>query len=169
MVIWLERGADLHTAQLMPLPLTVPDKETLNGCVVVCTGLVVGVGLLSLHFWHCPHSMRSSVYETVQCPSICPSQHGLLAADPLLQVCCCEPGVSSRRMRAVPLCQHAWIAGQWPKGPIYKYLTTILLLSYDNAKGTIDLRPTSNLQTSYKERKAFFSYGLLAESWDRLR
>jgi len=23
MVIWLERGADLHTAQLMPLPLTV--------------------------------------------------------------------------------------------------------------------------------------------------
>ena len=23
MVIWLEKGADLHTAQLMPLPLTV--------------------------------------------------------------------------------------------------------------------------------------------------
>jgi len=55
MVICLERGADLHTAQLMPLPLTVacfskiqigftfvvpahlgsPGKEPLNGCVCV--------------------------------------------------------------------------------------------------------------------------------------
>ena len=53
MVIYLERGADLHMAQLMPLPLTVscfskiqigvtflvpahpssPDKGPLNGCV----------------------------------------------------------------------------------------------------------------------------------------
>jgi len=57
-VICLERGADLHMAQLMPLPLTVscfskiqngftflvpahpvvPDKGPLNGCVCVCTG-----------------------------------------------------------------------------------------------------------------------------------
>ena len=53
MVICLERGADLHMAQLMPLPLTVscfskiqigftflvlalPDKGLLNGCVCVC-------------------------------------------------------------------------------------------------------------------------------------
>ena len=56
MVICLERGADLHTAQLMPLPLTVscfskiqigftflvpaslgsPGKGLLNGCVCVC-------------------------------------------------------------------------------------------------------------------------------------
>jgi len=59
-VICLERGADLHMAQLMPLPLTVscfskiqiefnilvpahpvftrvvPDKGPLNGCVCVC-------------------------------------------------------------------------------------------------------------------------------------
>ena len=55
MVIWLERGADLHMAQLMPLPLTVsccskiqtgfiflvlahlgsPGKGPLNGCVCV--------------------------------------------------------------------------------------------------------------------------------------
>ena len=58
MVICLERGADLHTAQLMPLPLTVscfgqvqvqvdftflvpadtgivPDNGPLNGCVCV--------------------------------------------------------------------------------------------------------------------------------------
>ena len=41
-VICLERGADLHTAQLMPLPLTVscfskihPDGGPLNACSVV--------------------------------------------------------------------------------------------------------------------------------------
>ena len=57
MVICLERGADLHTAQLMPLPLTVscfrksrlvvpfwyqltrvvPEKGPLNGCVYFST------------------------------------------------------------------------------------------------------------------------------------
>jgi len=56
MVICLERDADLHMAQLMPLPLTVscfskiqicftlwyrltwavPEKGTLNGCMIVC-------------------------------------------------------------------------------------------------------------------------------------
>ena len=56
MVICLERGADLHVAQLIALPLTVscfskiqtglpfwyrltrvvPDKGPLNGCVCVC-------------------------------------------------------------------------------------------------------------------------------------
>ena len=58
MVICLERGADLHMFQLMPLPLTVscfsktqigfffpfwyrltwvvPEKGPLNGCVCVC-------------------------------------------------------------------------------------------------------------------------------------
>jgi len=54
MVICLERGADLHMAQLMPLSLTalvksrlvlpfwyrltrvVPDEGLLNGCVCVC-------------------------------------------------------------------------------------------------------------------------------------
>ena len=57
MVICLERGADLHTVQLMPLPLTVScfskiqigftfcyrltqvvlDKGPINGCVCICT------------------------------------------------------------------------------------------------------------------------------------
>jgi len=57
MVICLERGADLHMAQLMPLPLTVscfnkiqmvlpfwyrltwvvPDKGPLNGCVCIAS------------------------------------------------------------------------------------------------------------------------------------
>ena len=48
MVNSLERGADLHMAQLMPLPLTfwyrptmvVPDKGLLNGCVCVLLVLV---------------------------------------------------------------------------------------------------------------------------------
>jgi len=64
MVICLEQGADLHMAQLMPLPLTVscfskiqigfpflvpahlrsPGKEPLNGCVCVC--VLVGLRLL---------------------------------------------------------------------------------------------------------------------------
>jgi len=60
MVICLERGADLHMAQLMPLPLTVScfskiqigftwyqltwvvvDKGPLNGCVCLCSVFVV--------------------------------------------------------------------------------------------------------------------------------
>ena len=61
MVICLERGADLHMAQLMPLPLTVscfsiiqigftflvlahpvvPEKGPLNGCVCVCVCVCV--------------------------------------------------------------------------------------------------------------------------------
>ena len=55
MVICLERGADLHIAQLMPLPLTVscfskiqidfsflgsPGKGPLNRCVCVCVSVL---------------------------------------------------------------------------------------------------------------------------------
>ena len=43
-----------------------------------------------------PHSMRSRVYETVPCPSVCPavclSQHESTAAKLSLQVCCCGLG-----------------------------------------------------------------------------
>ena len=62
MVICLERGADLHMAQLMPLPVTVscfskiqigftflvpasrvvPDKGPLNGCIYVCCVILSG-------------------------------------------------------------------------------------------------------------------------------
>ena len=58
MALCLEQGADLHMAQLMPLPLTVscfsksrlvlpfwywltqvvPEKGPLNGCMCVCVG-----------------------------------------------------------------------------------------------------------------------------------
>ena len=72
MVICLERGADLHMAQLMPLPLTVscsskiqigftflvrahpgsPGKGPLNGCVCVCVCLeMVEVTLLRRVAW----------------------------------------------------------------------------------------------------------------------
>ena len=55
-VICLERGADLHMAQLMPLPLTVscfskirltrvvPDKGPINGCVCVCVCVLLYIG-----------------------------------------------------------------------------------------------------------------------------
>jgi len=43
-------------------------------------------------FKHCPHTMRSRVYVMVRRPSVCLLQHGLTAANPLLQVCCCELG-----------------------------------------------------------------------------
>jgi len=65
-VICLERGADLHMAQLMPLPLTVscfskihtwywltrvvPDKGPLNRCVYVCMLLTYLPTLLTLLF-----------------------------------------------------------------------------------------------------------------------
>ena len=39
-----------------------------------------------------PHNMRSRVYETVRCPSVCLSQHGPSAANPLLQVSYCGSG-----------------------------------------------------------------------------
>ena len=68
MVICLERGADLHMAQLMPLPLTVSclskiqtgtvvpfwywlawvvtDKGPLNGCVCVCVWIALKYALV---------------------------------------------------------------------------------------------------------------------------
>ena len=50
-----------------------------------------------------------------------------------------------------------------------KYLTTILRLSYDNAKVTIDLRQASNLQNILQRTRGFFGYDLLAKLKDRLR
>ena len=68
MVICLERGADLHMAQLMPLPLTVscfskiqigftflvqahlgsPGKGPLNACSYICTTVILGK-LMHIH------------------------------------------------------------------------------------------------------------------------
>jgi len=49
-------------------------------------------------------------------------------------------------------------------------LQNILRLSYDNAKVTIDLRRTSDVQNiQYEGRKAFLRYDSHAKSQDRLR
>jgi len=48
--------------------------------------------IINNYYWHCSHSMRSRVYVTVRCLSVCLSQHGPTAANPLLRICCCGPG-----------------------------------------------------------------------------
>ena len=53
----------------------------------------------------------------------------------------------------------------WIRGMIYKKcLTTILRLSYDNAKVRTDLRRRPIYRTSYKGCKAFLGYNSLAKS-----
>ena len=78
-VICLERDADLHMAQLMPLPLTVscfskipfwyrltrvvPDKGPLNGCVCVCVWRwLADCTQAMLCYW-----LTSNVFSLVQC------------------------------------------------------------------------------------------------------
>ena len=81
MVVCLERGADLHMAQLMPLPLTVscfskihigfaflvpahpgsPEKGPLNGCVCVCVYKL----LLSLLIAFCCYSVKIISFLTL--------------------------------------------------------------------------------------------------------
>jgi len=34
------------------------------------------IDIIILFYWHCPYSMWSKVYATIQCPSICPSIAG---------------------------------------------------------------------------------------------
>ena len=93
MVICLERGADLHVAWLIPLPLTVacfikihiglpfwyrltrvvPDKGPLNGCVRVFANIC---NYIHIDYWHCRHSVQNRVYVTVVgfvCMSVCPA------------------------------------------------------------------------------------------------
>jgi len=83
MVIYLERAADLHMAQLMPLPLTVsasvksrlvlpfwyrltrvvPEKGPLNGCVCVCVvcNSVFSKFCDNAIITHCPHCPMAGV------------------------------------------------------------------------------------------------------------
>ena len=84
-VICLERGADLHMAQLMPLPLTVscfrlvlpfwyrltwvvPEKGPLNGCVCVCACVRA-----------CMRAMRPDLYSYVD-----PKNNTNRLTDPIL-------------------------------------------------------------------------------------
>jgi len=84
-VICLKRGADLHMAQLMPLPLTVssfskiqigftflvlaypgsPGKGPLNGCVCVCTGGFKREGGQGGHAPKIPKVTRSPCQPTI--------------------------------------------------------------------------------------------------------
>jgi len=75
----------------------------------------------TIYYCHCLCSMQSRVYKTVRCPSVCLSYQGPTAANPLLQVYCCAPSrreisidccSSGRWMRAVPRCQHTYVAEQ---------------------------------------------------------
>ena len=90
MVICLERGADLHMAQLMPLPLTVscfskiqigftflvpahlgsPGKGPLNGCVCVCITQVIG----------CEDYLRNDLYCVEWGVKLCSNQPTKLAS-----------------------------------------------------------------------------------------
>jgi len=83
MVICLERGADLHIAQLMPLLLTVScfskiqigftfwyrltrvvlDKGPLNGSVCVCVCAVVYWGYMRVYGVYQPLGFFDSVYS----------------------------------------------------------------------------------------------------------
>ena len=87
----------MHTAQLMPLPLTVSCFSKIQ---IGFTFLVPAhpgspgkraVKRVCVCVWHCQHTMQSTVYVSVVCLSICLSQHGLTAAHWLLQFCCCGP------------------------------------------------------------------------------
>jgi len=121
-VICLERGADLHIAQLMPLLLTVsyfskiqigftflvpahpgsPGKRAVKRmCVCVCV----------CAYWHYSHSRQSRVCETAEQMSVC-----LIIWLLLQQVCCCGPSSqeilidcctagAQQQMRAVSHCQ----------------------------------------------------------------
>jgi len=118
--------------------------------------------------WHCSPSVRSRVSVTFGRQSVCLSV--CLAGCSLLRVCCCGPGglatsidcctagaaVSSNgaaaRCSAANANSHvdtdveSWAqTSQIPGARFTKYLTTILRLSYDNAKVAIDLRRTTNL------------------------
>ena len=56
-------------------------------------------------FLQSPHSMRNRVYETVWCPSLCPSMGPQQQQE--ISINCCS---SCGRMRAVPRCQRTYVA-----------------------------------------------------------
>ena len=109
MVICLERGADLHMAQLMPLPLTVscfseiqigftflvpahlgsPGKEPLNVCVCVCVLMQcrrsAGVLTPSTRLPPLQRSVRRHVLPTAAAGSRCGGPRRCAAAAGLLR------------------------------------------------------------------------------------
>jgi len=57
--------------------------------------------------------------------------------------------------RPAPDCRSAGVRHYKPAARFTKYLTTILRLSYDNAKVTIDLRQTSHSQNILRRTQGF--------------
>jgi len=49
-------------------------------CQYVMWIVITGISIIA-YYWHCLHNMRSRVYETVQCLSVCLSQQGPTAAN----------------------------------------------------------------------------------------
>ena len=121
MVICLEQGADLHMAQLMPMPLTVSCFSKIQiGCTFMVPAHLGSPGkravkrvCVLLKMWNAVESGRRASRDDATVDG-------------------CDPGVR-----------------------FTKYVTTILRLSYDNAKVTIDLRRTSNLQHPTKGARLF--------------
>jgi len=91
MVICLERAADLHVAQLMPLLLTVSCFSKIqSGFTFLVPAHLSSPGKRAVKRMCVCVFTWSRVYETVKNPSVClsvPSDCHML----LLRVCCCGP------------------------------------------------------------------------------
>ena len=119
-VVCLERGADLHMAQLMPLPLTVscfseiqiawyrptwvvPEKGPLNGCVCVCVCIFVSLPVIQIGPGAiCFHAVRPSVRACVG------RMHSRPACSRLLVSSCRSPYdrcVFAKFSRTAPSCR----------------------------------------------------------------
>jgi len=125
--------------------------------------------LRTLTAWHCPH-LHVAVAECQPCSdrSISPARLQQLwshaGTDERTSYRYIDP--ASHTMRAVPIIRVGSIASEnWSTGARFtKYLTTILRLSYDNVKVTIDLRRATNLPNILRRTQGFFRYDLLAKS-----
>ena len=72
-----QHGNPIPTSSWWPIPKATPVASVLdvNDTSPTCIRKI---------FWHCPHTIRSRVYVTVRCPSVCLSQHDAAAVNPLL-------------------------------------------------------------------------------------
>jgi len=70
-----------HSVFYRPDALLLPNQRrqsTEDKCTEQCSAVAVEI---EVYYWHCPHSMRSRVYETVNvCPSVSLSHSSTTAA-----------------------------------------------------------------------------------------
>jgi len=93
-LVWDEHGSDSEGCFILQMLLSIRVNYSLFAGQFCQSGVKCrNEGSLLLAQ---PISMRSRVYETLRCPSVCLSlclsKHGPTAANPLLWVCCCGPG-----------------------------------------------------------------------------